>query len=182
MPKKLLPSLLLATVCGLFAACSQHTGAPVVATATTPEKAVRNFYNWRVRTQLTGLPSDQQLEDLKPYISVELHDLLAATAARAKRQSSRKSTGRSFIDGDVFSSLSEGPTSFVPGDIENRPNGEHLVAVQLMSAQHLPAVHWMDHALVIRENDRYVVADIQYANHWRVGNKQTLVGALKQKI
>ena len=91
MPKKLLPSLLLATVCGLFAACSQHTGAPVVATATTPEKAVRNFYNWRVRTQLTGLPSDQQLEELKPYISVELHDLLADTAARAKRQSSRKS-------------------------------------------------------------------------------------------
>jgi Protein of unknown function (DUF3828) len=158
-----------------LAACANDDGV-----ARTPERAVEQFYEWRLQNPSMSVPSDEQLAQMKPFLTDELFKLLSVTATQSRKASSNATSKRSFIDGDLFSSLSSGPTSFVPVEAETLADDEHVIAVQLTSAQQLPAVHWVDRVRVVRENDRYVIADVQYANHWSMGSHQTLVGALKK--
>jgi len=130
------------------------------------------------------MPSKQQMSELRPYVSDDLYALLTQASEQASQSSkpaNNSSRRRSFIDGDLFSSLSDGPTSFVQGEIARTSTGEVEIPVRLTSAQQLPAVYWVDRVRVVRQDDRYVIADIHYANHWRVGSKQTLVAALRMQ-
>jgi hypothetical protein len=166
----------------LLGGCSKQPGATTDKPAATPAKAVQHFYTWRIHTQGTGVPNDQQLAALTPLVSDELHALLVETAEREKSRPPRKpGKDRTFVDGDLFSSLFDGPTSFVASDTETLAGDEHMIAVQLTSAQQLPALRWTDRVRVIKEHDHYVVADIEYANHWNVGSGQSLVGTLKKQ-
>lgn len=173
--RSILGALLLSFIGAMVAACTAGDHS-----AQTPEGAVRNFYDWHIRARVASLPSQEQLAQMRPYVSNELYQLLSRT------QSGVRSTGpalreRSFIDGDPFSSLADGPTSFIAADAHDDQSDVHVVEVRFMAAQQLPAVHWIDRVRVIREHDRYVVADVEYANHWRVGSKgQTLVGTLRK--
>jgi hypothetical protein len=80
-------------------------------------------------------------------------------------------------ESDLFSSMFEGPTSFTMGDAESQGD-ERIVPVRFMSARHLPAINWVDRVHVVRENGHYVVADVEYANHWHLGSNATLREAL----
>ena len=162
-----------------LAGCSRVSGKEQVAK--TPESAVQQFYEWRLRNPSMALPTEEQLAQMKPYITDELYELLSQAQARAHKASNKSSRKRTFVDGDLFSSVSDGPTSFISGEIENEKGDEHLIAVRLTSAQQLPAVHWIDHVKVIRQDERYVIADVQYVNHWNVGPNQTLVSTLKKQ-
>ena len=81
-------------------------------------------------------------------------------------------------ESDLFSSMFDGPTSFTMGEIETQGD-EHVLPVRFMSGRQLPAVNWIDRIRVVRENDHYVVADVEYANHWSLGNNATLLGVLR---
>jgi Protein of unknown function (DUF3828) len=167
---------LLGSLCVLLGACTADPDERL----SSPEGTVGEFYAWRVRQPAMTMPSKQQMSELRPYVSDELYALLTQASEEA-RQSSKPGRRRSFIDGDLFSSLSDGPTSFVQGEMEGTPTGDVEIPVRLTSAQQLPAVYWVDRVRVVRQDDRYVIADIYYANHWRVGNKQTLVAALRKQ-
>lgn len=175
MAARIVAQSLLGSLCVLLAACTADPDERL----SSPEGTVTEFYSWRVRQPAMTVPSQQQLAQLRPYVSDELYALLVQTSEQAHR--SKPARNRSFVDGDLFSSVSDGPTSFVHGDIERTPQGEVVVPVRLTSAQQLPAVHWVDRVLVVRQEDRYVIADVQYANHWSVGSRETLVAALKKQ-
>lgn len=160
--------------------------APVVE---TPATVVGQFYHWRVTNRLAGAPTSAQLERIKPLLSHELQVLLQRTAKSADARVNVDTTSASarrnrkkpeFIDGDVFSSLSEGPTSFKMGAIEPLEHDAHYVEVRLASAKQVPAVNWIDRVKVIQEDGHYVLADIEYANHWYAGGTGTLLKSLKE--
>lgn len=161
-------------------------GKTSVATPKTPQGAVEAFYEWRIRSQMTGAPDQDQLAQMSPYITEELRALLATarpTAGDISKKPAKRKGGRNkraFAEGDLFSSLFDGPTSFTMDKDEVETHGnEHVVPVRLTSAKQLPAVNWVDKVKVVNEGDRYLVADIEYGSHWEFGANATLMGTLK---
>ena len=146
----------------------------------SPEGTVKGFYTTRIASGAQGTPSVEELERLAPYLSTELHELLGQALLNHHKLGSRTvQQRRAFSEGDLFSSLFDGPTSFIAGANESSAADEHLISVQLTSAKQLPALSWTDKVKVIRENGHYVIADIQYANHWAFGSNTTLVSSLQ---
>lgn len=148
----------------------------------TPQEVVKAFYDWRIRSQMTGAPDEQQLSEMAPYVSAELLALLAAAppAAAANPGKKSRSARRAFTEGDLFSSLFDGPTTFKVQSLETQ-GAEQFVPVRFTSAKQLPAVNWVDRIKVVNEDGHYVVADIEYGSHWEFGTRSTLSDALKPK-
>ena len=148
----------------------------------SPEAAIVAFYTSRIESGAKGTPSVDELERLAPYISQELRGLLEEALLKHNKISSRTvQQRRTFSEGDLFSSLFDGPTSFTAGPVE-RTGDEHVVSVKLTSGRQLPALSWTDKVTVIRENGHYVVADIEYANHWAFGSDTRLVSSLRSAM
>jgi hypothetical protein len=164
----------------LLCACVKTPEAP----DPTPQGVVKGFYDWRIHSQMTGAPDAQQLAEMQPYISAELHELLAKVrpeATDAKPAKKKKQRGkRAFAEGDLFSSIFDGPTTFKIDDVATQ-GADQFVPVTFTSAKQLPSINWVDRVKVINENGHYVVADIEYASHWEFGVRATLIDALQGK-
>jgi hypothetical protein len=149
----------------------------------TPAAAIESFYSVRIAGGARGTPSVDELERLAPFISVELHDLLAeALLKHHKLAAKTQERGRTFSNGDLFSSLFDGPTSLLVGGSEQLAGDQFLITVKLTSAKQLPALKWSDKVRVVREGGHYVVADIEYANHWAFGSNTRLVHSLQRAL
>lgn len=168
----------MAIVCALGSAACRKTEPQ-----TTPAAAIQSFYSVRIASGARGTPSIDELEQLAPFISVELHDLLAEALLNHQKLAARtQEKGRTFSDGDLFSSLFDGPTSLLVGGSETLAGDQFLVTVSLTSAKQLPALRWSDKVRVVREGGHYVVADIEYANHWAFGSNTRLVRSLQRAL
>jgi len=195
--KACLPLLLMFCMGG----CGKEHSAVVGGDATTPEAAVKGFLDWRINSRMAGAPDAAQLEEMSPYISEELRSWLGKAreeyenkkpslpalsrkelekGTRVKPLSKRETRSRMLGESDLFSSMFEGPTSFTMGESEAE-DSTHVIPVRFMSGRQLPAINWTDRVRVVRENNHYVVADIEYANHWSLGSRSTLLDALKNK-
>jgi hypothetical protein len=158
--------------------CTEKDAPPPAAPS--PERAVKIFYDGRIASRMTGAPSATQLASMKPYVSGELHALLAQARTRYESDLARAPGEMpAFAEGDLFSSLFDGPTSFSIGDVET-DGAAHIVPVRFVSAKRLPAVNWIDRVRVVQENGVYVIADVEYGNHWSFGAKGTLLQSLKE--
>lgn len=172
-------TLLLGTLLGVGAGVGLGACSRAEAPDATPQGVVQAFYEWRIRSQITGAPDERQLSEMAPYVSAELLALLATapTAAAGKKPRSMR---RAFTEGDLFSSVFDGPTTFKV-QIPETQGAEQFVPVRFTSAKQLPAVNWVDRIKVVNEDGHYVVADIEYGSHWEFGARSTLSGALKNK-
>ena len=149
----------------------------------SPQAATRAFYEARIASGAQGTPSLDELERLAPYISVQLHDLLQEALLKHHRIASKTlQKRRTFSEGDLFSSLFDGPTSLIVGEAEPLAGDEFRITVQLTSAKQLPALTWTDKVRVVREQGRYVIADIEFGNHWAFGTNTRLVYSLQSAM
>ena len=74
-----------------------------------------------------------------------------------------------FCDGMLFSSMFEGPTGFAIGRVV-KSKGTYRVSVdQRYDERGQPTVRWTDVAVVVKEDDRYVVDDIELLGAWPFG-------------
>lgn len=168
----------------VIGACSQQHKPP----DNTPAGIVSQFYTWRIQSHMTGAPTTDELAGMRPLISNELQTLLTRISVKAAGANEDKNDANAsgkkhppaFTDGDLFSSIATGPTSFTIGEAEIFDNDVRVIPVRFMSARQLPAINWTDRVKVINENGRYVLADIEYANHWQAGGTGTLVKSLRQ--
>jgi len=150
--------------------------------ANTPEATVEAFYALRIESKVIGVPTAAELKAFAPYLSEELRGLLEQARKRHDDDVARTPADKpSFADGDLFSSLFEGPTSFkvgadeVTGDI-------HRISVQLAYDRQQPVMSWTDKAVVKLENGKPIIADIEYGGNWEFGNKGALVSMLKNAL
>jgi hypothetical protein len=125
-----------------------------------PVEAVRDFYTWRINSRVTGLPSSSELSQMSPYSGVP------------------NQKERTIERGDWFTSMFDGPTSFIIADVQPSAAG-HIVSVRFTSAKQLPSVNWRDRVTVVQEDGRYVIADVEFANQWIFHDDASLVDALK---
>jgi uncharacterized protein DUF3828 len=128
----------------------------IAAAATSPQSLVDEFYRTYIPHKPLGLASGKQLARLKPFLSTKLIASINDALAYQKDYE-KKNPGDMppFIEGDFFSSLFEGPSSFKSG-----------AAVAEGDSWNVPVhfkyenVQWDDVVVVKKENGRYVIDDV----------------------
>ncbi|MEQ1693775.1 MAG: hypothetical protein ABMA00_20975 [Gemmatimonas sp.] len=144
---------------------------------TTASDAVLQFYTVRDALGGSGAPSAKELAALRPYIADTLargltlaDSLRQADIARAPDEKPR------FVEGDLFSSMFEGPTAHrVMPPLATVPV---LVPVEFTNDSQRPVVRWTDTAVVIWHDGHWQVQDVRYGGTWAFGNKGSLLRAL----
>ncbi len=146
-------------------------------------EAVSLFYTVLAKLRPSGAPTAEQRNELAPLMSMELLDLLQrADAARAAARAAAPTEKPPFTDGDLFSSLFEGPTAFTVGEPQTGEAGEWRVPVTLThstGAADAKPTQWTDTIVLREERGRFVVTDIAFGGQWDFANKGTLLAGLR---
>lgn len=128
----------------------------ISTTVSTPQSTVEQFYRTYIAHKPAGLPSGQNLARLKPFLSAKLIASIDAANAYSKEYARKNPDDKPpFVDGDYFSALFEGPSSFKV--IDATPEG---VRVEFRYGK----TRWIDTVVVIKENGRYVIDDVLFAD------------------
>jgi hypothetical protein len=181
----------LLTACGSKPAAEAAAAPPAALPAAAPELVVADLYAALAAARPSGAPTDAQRLTLAPLLTAELTGLLQrADAARSAARVAAPGEKPPFTDGDLFSSLFEGPTAFSVGKAVSAATlpggrlGDLQVSVDLVHTID-PATGggepttWTDTVLLREENGRFVVADIAFGGGWDFANKGTMVAALR---
>lgn len=149
---------------------------------TSASDVVRQFYAATINRKVTGAPTAQQLATLSPYLSDTLRSLLAAARKRSEAEAAKSPDEKpSFVEGDLFSSLFEGPNAVEV--LPDSARGEQRVAAVKMTANAAhPPVSWVDRVILVKQGDRYVIDDIEYGGTWDFASKGSLRATLVSGI
>ncbi|GLQ46313.1 hypothetical protein GCM10007862_13640 [Dyella lipolytica] len=136
-----------------------------------PATTVDGFYRTNAQLRVRGLPDEQQLRVLTPYLSARL--LSALQAAKAQQQiciQKYPSDKPPLIEGDLFSSLFEGPTGFQVG-VARVSGMRAQVPVHFRYDQAGMKDHprWTDTVLLVREGGAkrlWRIDDLRYGGKW----------------
>jgi hypothetical protein len=147
-------------------------------TPTTPTAAVMQFYTILDAIGVRRVPDATQWSSLRPFLADSLAGALAK-ARIARESAERAAPGEKppFADGDPFSSLFEGRTSFVVESSIARGDSA-LVVVRFTNDTQKPAVQWRDTVVVIPDSGSLRIADIRYGTAWEFGYRGRLLELL----
>ena len=144
--------------------------------ADSPAAVVSAFYKQRLALNFSGAPTPQQLQALSPYLSQHLQALLERAWQKRERDRARAPDEKpAFAEGDLFSSLFEGPTSFAIAGNEVLVH-EYAVTVRFKHEE----TTWKDTVRLANKQGRVVIVDIEYGGDWPFAAKGTLVSALDE--
>ena len=148
------------------------------APAPNATSVVQQFYRTVIADSVSGAPTQKQLADVSPYLSDTLKSLLVAVRKRNDADVSRAPDEKpSFAEGDLFSSLFEGPNAAeVIADSARGP--ARVATVRMTYTGATPAVTWTDRVVLVLQNGHYVIDDIEYGGTWDFATKGTLKSTL----
>ena len=139
-----------------------------------PSEVVGNFYAARIASGATGAPTPETLARLRPYLSDTLAALLAAARARHDADFARAPDEKpSFTEGDLFSSLFEGPSE-VNALADTVVGTAHRVTARLRYSGATPPVEWSDTVILVPEHGRLVIDDLRYGGRWEFASTGSL--------
>ena len=153
-------------------------GACSSAPADTATAVVERFYAATIAQNVDGAPTSAQLAALSPLLSDTLRSLLDAARRRNEADAARAPDEKpAFADGNLFSSLFEGPNAVdVVADSARGPT--QVATVRMTSTRATPAVTWVDHVVLTKRNGRFVIDDVEYGGQWDFANKGSLRATL----
>lgn len=158
-----------------LAACGRQAG-------TGPTAPVRQLYQILIDTRVTGAPSPEQLAAITPFLAAELRDLLdSAGAVRDAATTAYPDEKPPFAEGDLFTSLHEGPTGFTL-EREVAAAGGYRIPVRFRDERPSPRFEWTDTVVVREEGGRLVVGDVVYGGTWDFANRGTLMALLRDGL
>ena len=124
------------------------------------------FYRWYFSRERGALPSDADMQSLRPIASVRLLDALDRARAAERRHTAGVPPGIKplTIEGDTFSDIYEGATDYTIGALQaTRDRG--WVAVHLRYRPHKTVeAEWTDRLQFIRNDGRWVLDDVLRAS------------------
>lgn len=142
--------------------------------ASEAPSVVERFYSELRVSQVTGAPTAEQLTKLAPYLSDSLQKLLTGARQLHDSDAVRAPNEKpAFADGDLFSSLFEGPGSVKTeaGSVEGE---SHAVLARMT----YDSTSWTDTVIVAPQSGRLVIQDIRYGGNWDFALKGTLTSQL----
>lgn len=149
---------------------------------TGPAAPVRQLYEALIDQRVTGAPSTGQLAAITPFLDTELRHLLdSARAVRDAAAATYPDEKPPFAEGDLFTSLDEGPTAFTL-QREVAAGASYRVPVRFRDERPSPPFEWTDTVVVREEAGRLVVGDVIYGGTWDFANRGSLMGLLREGL
>jgi hypothetical protein len=142
----------------------------------SPEILVKRFYATYFETRPSGLPTEAELKILSPYFSSELTALFVrARKYQADYRKRHPDDKPPLIEGDLFSSLFEGPTRFEVGPVEEMDQRSKVTVRFSYVDPRAPKdiFRWKDAVIVRRQGNRLVIEDIEFLGDWpfKIGDR-----------
>jgi hypothetical protein len=122
------------------------------------------------------------LKLVAPYLSQHLQALLER--AWQKREQDLKQTPEekpTLAEGDLFTSLFEGPSSFEVLSTETLAH-EYAVTVRFNHKSGGEQSTWKDVVRVANKQGKPVIVDVEYGGNWDFAPKGTLVSTLEDNV
>lgn len=127
---------------------------------------------------VSGAPTKEQLTTLSPYLSDTLRALLVAARKRNEADVARAPDEKpSFAEGDLFSSMFEGPNA---ADVlaDSTRGAGRVATVRMTYTGAQPPITWVDHVMLTHQGGQWVIDDVVYGGTWDFASKGTLRGSL----
>ncbi|RAM62587.1 hypothetical protein RB25_22935 [Herbaspirillum rubrisubalbicans] len=129
---------------------------------------IGDFYRIHLKNAAPGLPSADELKQFQPLVSRALYALLTrAEAAEARYVSAAGGVAAPLIEGDLFTSLYEGATSFAVQSCDSE-NDRASCQVAFRYQKQGSDESWNDKILLVREERQWRIDDIEF-----IGNDQS---------
>lgn len=147
-----------------------------------PSPVVVAFYSVRIASKSTGAPSANALRQFAPFLSDTLTSLLRAAGEVRDREAARAPDEKPpFVEGDLFSSLFEGPTSFVVLRDTVAARQKKSV-VRFTNIYNGESYTWTDTVLLGKRGRNDVIEDVLYGGAGDFGNHGTLRTSLESAL
>ena len=166
---KILDSLVVLCAVVLVDACGENADD-----SHRQEQVIDGFYQQHIKNPSSGLPGQEELQQLQPFLSSALFALLRKAAeAQDRYHASAAMALPPLVDGDLFTSLFEGATTFTFDSCDS----DKLRASCLVRLRHAygsdhsngPSHEsWRDQLLLVKENQQWRIDDIEF-----IGNEQS---------
>lgn len=152
------------------------------AAADSPASVVRGFYRKHIELRLSGAPTPAQLKQIAPYLSQHLQALLERAWTKHEQDVKRAPEEKpAFAEGDLFTSLFEGPTSFEIVRTEALAY-EHAVTVRFAHLSGGEPSTWTDVVRVANKQGKAVIVNVEYGGNWDVAARGSLITALEEGV
>lgn len=152
------------------------------------ERAVRDsanaFYNIYLKNHPSGVPDEKQQEQFRPILSPALTGLLSeAATAEASYAKATKGESPPLVEGDLFTSLFEGAESYKIGACTiEKESAACAVDLDYTDPRDKSKVVWQDRVYLVRDDDKWLVDDIEFLGTWEFMHKGRLKDLLTQVI
>lgn len=146
---------------------------------------VSGFYKTILKFKDGGIPTRKKIDRLSPYISSDFRNLLlAARDAEDKHFQRTKNSEPPLVEGSLFYSLFEGADKYTSIKHEtNKKPVSYLVNLEYANPYgKKEIVKWQDRAILIKENNRWVLHDLELLGKWQFGAKGKLSEILQAVI
>jgi hypothetical protein len=157
----------------------------ITAQSQTPGERVNEFLNKYHLMKFSGLPDEKEAKELSLHFSPNFNKLIhKAFEAQQKFKTKFPDEKPPLIEGDLFSSLFEGFTSFEIIETKiNHDKAEVTVKFRYTDPkQKSDAELWNDRYRLIKYKSIWLIDDVEYMGKWDFAPKGTLRGLLREAV
>jgi hypothetical protein len=151
--------------------------------AETMSEVANDFYAAYVTLHPSdGIPDGAQRTKFEPFLSPALDELLRQGATAQRRFASGNKNAPPLIEGDLFTSMFEGATSYKVGTCSgDAENASCAVALDHDNGKK-PPTRWIDTLYLVMTAKGWRVDDIGYGGDWAFSNRGRLTATLREAI
>ena len=168
---------------GVAAEPAQATQAPAPVAAPpaqSPGAAVVDFLTMHQRMGNSGLPDAGSMNAYSAFLCPSLASALRDARVRQEQfRASKPDEKPPLVEGDLFSSLFEGPDSYSAA--ESKLDGPRaMVKMDLRHGEGGAATSWQDTMVLELDDGIWCISDVEYGGKWPSANRGRLSETLKQ--
>ena len=153
---------------------------PIAPPAQSPEAAVVDFLTMHQHLGNSGLPDAGSMSAYGAFLCPSLTSALRDARVRQEQfRASHPDEKPPLVEGDLFSSLFEGPESYSAA--ESRIEGSRArVTMDLRHGEGGGATSWQDTVVLELDDGIWCISDVEYGGKWPFANRGRLSETLKQ--
>lgn len=168
------------TVAAAEAAVTAPADAGKSEPAQGPAAVAMDFLAMHQRFGNSGLPDRGSMNAYAAFLCPGLSDAIRAAQVRQEQfKASHPDEKPPLVEGDLFSSLFEGPETFSVSDTRI-DGGKAQVDLAMSHGEGTGTTRWTDTLDFDLDDGIWCLSDVEYHGKWPFANKGSLTGTLKQ--